>query len=74
MSLDDAANKVRVRGHNGPHLPEYHQDVHRRLQRAMRGCRSMQQCREALTAELKKWALEIATQGTNLNKWVTRTE
>lgn len=74
LSLDDAANKVRVRGHKGPHPPEYHQEVYRRLQRAMRGCRSMQQCREALMAELKELALEIAMPGTKLNKWVTRTE
>jgi hypothetical protein len=74
MSLDDAANKVRIRGHKGPHPPEYHQEVYRRLQRAMRGCRSMQQCRESLTAELKELALEISTRGTRLNKWVTRTE
>ncbi len=74
MSLDDAANKVRVRGHKGPHPPEYHQEVYRRLQRAMRRCRSMQQCREALTAELKELALEIAMPGSKLNKWVTRTE
>jgi hypothetical protein len=74
MSLDDAANKVRISGHKGPHPPEYHQEVYRRLQRAMRGCRSMQQCREALTAELKELALEISTRGTRFNKWVTRTE
>lgn len=74
MSLDDPANKVRVRGHQGPHPEEYHQEVFRRLRDAMRGCRSMQQCRDALTAELKKLAQEISTEGTDLNKLVTRSE
>jgi hypothetical protein len=46
MSLDDPANKVRVR----------------------------QQCRDALTAELKKLAQEISTVNTYLNKLVTRSE
>ncbi len=73
MSLDDAANKVRVRGHVGPHPQEYHEEVHDRLRDAMKGCRSMQQCREALTAELRRLAREIATEGTYLNKLVTRT-
>jgi hypothetical protein len=72
MSLDDAANKVRVPGHKGPHPVEYHQEVFRRLQRATRGCRSIQQCRDGLTAELKELAAEIATPGTELNKLVTR--
>ncbi|MGZ3458104.1 MAG: AHH domain-containing protein [Archangium sp.] len=74
MSLDEPENKVRVRGHVGPHPQEYHEEVLDRLRDAMKGCRSMQQCREALTAELRRLAKEIATEGTRLNKLVTRTE
>jgi hypothetical protein len=74
MSLNDPANKVRVRGHRGPHPEEYHLEVFRRLRDAMRGCRSMQQCRDALTAELKKLAQEISTEDTYLNRLITRSE
>ena len=74
MSLDDAANRVRVPGHKGPHPVEYHLEVFRRLQRATRRCRSIQQCRDGLTAELKSLAMEISKPGTELNKLVTRTD
>ena len=72
MSLNDPANKVRVRGHVGPHPQEYHEEVLDRLRDAIKGCRSMQQCSEALTAELERLAKQISTEGTSLNKLVTR--
>jgi hypothetical protein len=72
-SLDDPANIVRVKGHKGPHPQEYHERIFQRLSDATEGCRTMQQCREALTAELRALAREIATPGTDLNKLVTRT-
>jgi hypothetical protein len=34
----------------------------------------MQQCREALTAELRRLAREISTPGSDLNKLVARSE
>ncbi|RKG52824.1 hypothetical protein D7X30_32925 [Corallococcus sp. AB011P] len=74
MSLDDPANKVSIAGHRGPHPEEYHREVLRRLLRATGRCRSMNQCREALVNGLKSLALEIRTEGTKLNKWVTRAE
>ncbi|NOJ99086.1 AHH domain-containing protein, partial [Corallococcus coralloides] len=74
MSLDDPANKVSIAGHRGPHPEEYHREVLRRLLRATGRCRSMNQCREALVTGLKSLALEIRTEGSKLNKWVTRTE
>ncbi len=40
---------------------------------ATKRCRSMNQCREALTAELGRLAREISMDGTTLNKLVTRT-
>ncbi|MFY2558649.1 AHH domain-containing protein [Corallococcus terminator] len=73
MSLNDAANKVRVPGHKGPHPEAYHRDVFKRLNEAMEDCSSMQQCRESLTSALKNLAAEIATPGSKLNRLVTRT-
>jgi vacuolar-type H+-ATPase subunit D/Vma8 len=73
MSMDDPANTVHVKGHKGPHPKEYHQEVLRRLSDATEGCRTMQQCREALTAELRELAREIATEGSDLHRLVTRT-
>lgn len=72
MSLDDAANKVRVPGHKGPHPQEYHEEIFRRLRDATLECRSIQQCREALTSELQRLGRIISTSGTRLNKLVTR--
>jgi DNA uptake protein ComE-like DNA-binding protein len=71
MSLDDPANKVRVRGHKGPHPQEYHERVYRRLVDATRRCRGIQQCQEALKTELKALAKEITTENTLLNRLVT---
>nr|WP_224240943.1 AHH domain-containing protein [Hyalangium gracile] len=71
MSLNDPANKVRVRGHRGPHPEEYHREIFRRLRDSMRECRGTHQCREALTSELKKLAQEICTESSYLNKLIT---
>ena len=73
MSLNDPANIVNVKGHKGPHPQEYHERIFERLDEATQRCRSMHQCREALTAELRRLAQQIATPGTGLNKLVTRT-
>ncbi|XXF75191.1 AHH domain-containing protein [Myxococcaceae bacterium GXIMD 01537] len=72
MSLNDPANKVRVRGHIGPHPREYHEEVFRRLDEATTGCRTIQGCRQALEAELRALAEEISTLDTWLNRLVTR--
>lgn len=72
MSLDDAANKVRVPGHKGPHPQEYHEEVFRRLRAATLECRSIQECQAALTSELQRLGRQISTPGTRLNQWVTR--
>jgi hypothetical protein len=74
MSMEDPANTVRIPGHKGPHPEEYHQDVFKRLERAVRRCETTAQCREALTRELEKLALELQKAGSRLNKLVTRTE
>jgi hypothetical protein len=72
MSLDDAANTVRVPGHKGPHPQEYHEEIYERLRAALGRCRSSQQCREALVGELRDLAREISTAGTPINNLVTR--
>ncbi|MCP3140215.1 AHH domain-containing protein [Pyxidicoccus xibeiensis] len=73
MSLNDPANIVRVKGHKGPHPQEYHEAIFQRLSDATEGCRTMQKCREALTAELRDLAGEIVTPGSDLNRLVTGT-
>ncbi|WP_371745646.1 AHH domain-containing protein [Myxococcus sp. CA033] len=72
MSLNDPANIVRIKGHKGPHPQEYHEEVLNRLFTATRSCRSIQQCRQALTAELQRLAREISKEGSELNRLVTR--
>ncbi len=72
LSLNDPANKVRVKGHQGPHPQEYHERIYKRLDEATKGCSSIEQCRKALTAELERLAKQISTEGTALNKLVTR--
>ncbi|NTX62726.1 AHH domain-containing protein [Myxococcus sp. CA051A] len=74
MSLDDAANQVRVPRHKGPHPREYHEEVYERLDEATSSCKSIERCREALTKILGVLAREISKQGTRLNRLVTRTE
>lgn len=72
MSLNDPANKVRVQGHQGPHPRDYHERIHKRLEEATQGCNTIEQCRKALTEELQRLAKQISTEGTQLNKLVTR--
>ncbi|AEI68006.1 AHH domain-containing protein [Corallococcus macrosporus] len=74
MSLDDAANLVRVPGHKGPHPRKYHEEVYERLDEATTTCGSIERCREALTRILGVLARELSKQGTRLNRLVTRTE
>ncbi|MFL5352859.1 AHH domain-containing protein [Archangium sp.] len=73
MSLDDPANKVRVKDHLGPHPREYHEHVFETLREATRTCRTVQQCQTLLTKALERLAQQITTDGTQLNKLVTRT-
>lgn len=72
MELKDPENVVPVRGHVGPHPQEYHELVYERLRDAMKGCRSVNVCRQALIGALKELAEEITTVGTELNRLVTR--
>jgi hypothetical protein len=72
MSLDDSANLVRIKGHQGPHPREYHQEVLDRIQRATEGCRGVARCRSALEEELARIARELTTPGTRLRKLLTK--
>ena len=72
MSLGDAANKVRIQGHQGPHPRQYHEEVLRRIDQATQGCRGPAQCREALVDELSKIAQELLTEGSRLRKLITK--
>ncbi|NPC84413.1 AHH domain-containing protein, partial [Pyxidicoccus fallax] len=74
MSLDDAANRVHVPGHKGPHPREYHEEVYTRLNEATKSASSMQQCRVALTRALQRLARDISTPGSRLNLLVTKGE
>ena len=74
MSLNDAANRDHVPGHQGPHPEQYHREVFRRLNLKTLHCDTVQQCRTALIKELQKLAKEITTSGSTLNKLVTRSE
>jgi hypothetical protein len=74
MSMEDAANKVHIPGHKGPHPREYHQQVYERLRDAVKHCETTAQCRESLTQELGKLAKELQKAGSELNKLVTRTQ
>ncbi|AFE05158.1 putative lipoprotein [Corallococcus coralloides DSM 2259] len=74
MELKDPENVVEVPGHRGPHPQRYHQRVYDRLEQATRGCRSVEQCREALVAELRKLAQEATTHGSGLHKLLMRSE
>lgn len=72
MSLNDPANRVRVKGHKGPHPEEYHKEIFRQVSLAVATCNGVEQCRIALTKELRRLAVLCATPGTQLNRWVTR--
>ncbi|AKJ06015.1 AHH domain-containing protein [Archangium gephyra] len=72
MSMEDVANKVRIRGHKGPHPEAYHQEVFDRLKSAVATCQTTAQCRESLKRQLRRLAEELQREGSRLNKLVTR--
>lgn len=66
LSMEHVANKVRIKGHQGPHPREYHELILKRLTDRMRGCRGAEQCRAALLEELNSIARSISTPGSSL--------
>ncbi|HYO53091.1 AHH domain-containing protein [Archangium sp.] len=72
MSLDDPANIVYLRDHKGPHPEEYHREIFRRLDDALRGCKPQVECRTKLVRALDGIAGDVCTPGSKLNKLATR--
>ncbi|QSQ12154.1 AHH domain-containing protein [Myxococcus landrumensis] len=72
MSLEDAANKVRLKGHEGPHPEFYHNQVVTRLQAAVRTCRTTEACRIRLLNELAKIADELLSPGAELRGFIVK--
>lgn len=72
LSMEHVANKVRIRGHQGPHPREYHEAVLKRLTDRMRGCRGAAQCRAALIEELRAIAQIVMTPGSTLRNLLTK--
>lgn len=71
ITLDDAANRVRVPGHRGPHPEEYHREVFDRLSRATEGLSDSTYV-TAFLAELDAIRTEAATAGSALNRLLVR--
>ncbi|HEX5748052.1 MAG TPA: AHH domain-containing protein [Archangium sp.] len=72
MSLDAKENRIYLKGHKGPHPKEYHDEVYNRLQRAMRNCGTLAQCRSRLVTALKQIADELCTPGSHLHRLITK--
>jgi hypothetical protein len=74
MTLEDAANKVRLNGHEGPHPERYHKEVVERLERSVERCRTTETCRASLMKELARIANELLTQGSDLRSFIVKVE
>lgn len=72
MTLEDAANKIYLLNHAGPHSEQYHREIFRRLDRVIRTCSTKSACRVELTRELNKIADEVCTPGSKLNHLATQ--
>lgn len=72
MSLNDSANLIHIQGHKGPHSEQYHQTIHDRLFDALLNCTTVDECKRAITDELKKIADDLCTPGTALNKMLIK--
>ncbi|MGE6756782.1 AHH domain-containing protein [Corallococcus interemptor] len=70
MKLEDVANQVRLKAHQGPHPREYHRVVLERLEKALGRCTSEETCRPRLVEELARIAGDLLTTGTELRQWV----
>jgi RHS repeat-associated protein len=71
--LDDAINKIHVPGHKGPHPDEYHDAVYQRLKSATEGLGG-EQYKKAFDNTLQELQKEVTTQGSKLNKLLTKTQ
>jgi hypothetical protein len=73
MSLDGNENRVYLKGHQGPHPEEYHQQVYNRLEAVLRRCRALKECRTLFVEELERIATDVCTPGTELHRLLTKT-
>jgi hypothetical protein len=67
MTLEDAANRVRIPGHRGPHPEAYHREVFNRLSRATEGLSDVGYG-PAFRAELDAIRVDATTRGSALNR------
>ncbi len=72
MKLSDAANRIKISGHHGPHPEAYHFEVHRRLARATKSLTG-DAYSKAFRNELEMIRTEAATSGSALNQLLTGT-
>jgi hypothetical protein len=71
MSLEDAANKVYLLKHAGPHSEAYHTEVFERLSDAVRKCPNKDACKIELKKALNKIADQVCTPGSRLHQLAT---
>jgi hypothetical protein len=71
MDLNDAANLVYLKGHQGPHPEEYHREIYRTLLNAVARCRSLPECRSRLVTALQGIARDVCTPGSRLHQLAT---
>jgi hypothetical protein len=74
MELEDVANKVRLKAHEGPHPREYHQAVIDRLEKALGRCNTAETCRVRLVEELARIANDLLTPGSDLRRLIVASE
>ena len=73
LSLDDAANKVFVPGHKGPHPEQYHSYVYDELVSATSGLEpGTDAFRNAVLGTLDRVRVEATTIGSQVNLWLTK--
>jgi hypothetical protein len=73
MSMDAAENLIYLKGHQGPHPEDYHQQVYDRLEAVLRRCRTPKECRTLFVEELERIATDVCTPGTELYRLLTKT-
>jgi hypothetical protein len=71
MSLEDAANKVYLLGHAGPHPEAYHKEIFRRLNEVAQNCHTRDACRASLKRKLHRIADVVCAPGSKLNRLAT---
>jgi hypothetical protein len=68
MTLEDAANRLELPVHNGPHSQNYHQWVYDELNKAVRGLKREEQIGAAIKGTLAKLAVIIENDAAIINR------